>query len=162
MHGSRAESFGSIDALAQGSTLVAVGEVTKSEAAADLGTETQFTIHTFAVKDVWDVPNLGRALGVSGAKVSAGSEVIVRQVGTVRLSPSPILEMGRTYLLYLTPSQLEGEKASHFYVTGADAGIYVSPVGQEVNATQDLTFEQAAPNEVDRLPRTIDRETVAG
>lgn len=67
-----------------------------------------------------------------------------------------MLHKGEVYLLYLTPSGLDGELAEQYYVTGANAGIYVS-VRKDVEVAKDerATFVQYSPQEGESLPSEV-------
>ncbi|EWS82436.1 hypothetical protein BF93_10505 [Brachybacterium phenoliresistens] len=40
-------------------------------------------------------------------------------------TPAPILELGKTYILFLNRTRREGPDSDKFFITGADAGIYM-------------------------------------
>ena len=85
-----------------------------------------------------------------------GSTVIVRQTGSSSQAPAvPLLKVGEQYLLYLTPSGLDGEQAEQFYVTGANAGIYA-----ETSSGDE--YRQVQRQEGEDLPLTVTEEEASG
>lgn len=112
---SRTKLYDSIDALASDSAAIIVGTIRQSSIVQDIPHVTMdFTIHDVLVLDV-----------IRGS-IQAGDSIIVRQMGSVNWNSEigTILDEGETVLLFLERSGLDGELASHFYVTGATAGIY--------------------------------------
>jgi len=65
----------------------------------------------------------------------------------VRQMTDPRLVRGGQYALFLTPTMLSGEAASQYYVTGAEAGIYVR---------DGDVFRRVATDSGDTLPDTLD------
>ena len=115
-HASRVKFYGSLKAITKDSAVVVVGTAGPQTVADDLNTGLDFTLTSFTVDTVLkhkDVP-------------PKGSSVIVRQDGSGSVPPSAkLLETGKEYLLFLTASGLPGDLASQYYVTGANAGLYV-------------------------------------
>lgn len=90
---------------------------------------------------------------------------MVRQTGSVAQSaPTELLTEGEEYLLYLTPSNLPGELASQYYVTGLSAGIYQKKDPSAANRTSqsdldsDVIYTRADPDTADHLPTNINDE----
>lgn len=144
-HGSRVEFYNSVEALTADSSVVVVGTVVEQRSVTDIDPETPFTISTIEV--------------VSSEKGDgAASPLEVRQLGSSEESgPAPLLESGETYLLFLTPSGLDGDLASQFYVTGGNAGIYVAPqsAARSTEGATATTFEQVEAEEGDELPAQL-------
>jgi hypothetical protein len=138
--GSRAELYGSLADLAAASDeIVAVSVVEQQPSGA---------ADSIAVSTVLDV------LGDDGA-LRPGDSVEVRQLGGAGTPTSveqPLLEPGRQYLLFLTPTDLPGEEADQYYVVGVSAGVYapVAPIDAPVGA--DTEFVHVGPIEGDRIP----------
>lgn len=150
---SRVRLYDSIEELAADSALIVVGTVESQLVTADIDPITDFTLSTLQVMAV-----------VSGDRSFEGQAVTVRQVGFKEESASPeILDKGEIYLLYLTPSGLDGELAEQYYVTGANAGIYVS-VGNDKGVMNDerATFVQYSPQEGESLPSEVRLSEAAG
>lgn len=148
--GSRAEIYDSVTTLAGDSSLVFAGTVQDQETASDIPGGGDFTLSTVVVS----------ATAKTDADHPAGSTVVVRQHGT-ESSPGPgeLLTKGKTYLLYLTPSGLEGDLASQFYVTGGTAGMYVTEQSSAARTTGEVTdgteFTKAPSDEGDDLPTQL-------
>ncbi|GAA5203339.1 MULTISPECIES: hypothetical protein [Microbacterium] len=121
MDGSRVELYDSVRGIAADASLIAVGEVTEQEVVQE---DIPYTLSTFAIEREFSPAVLGRDVPAGAPKIE-GSEVVVRQMGAAGTElPYPILEPGQRYLLFLSPSMLEGEKATQLYITGGSAGIY--------------------------------------
>jgi hypothetical protein len=141
--GARAVSYGSVEAIAGDSAAVVTGTAGAQSTVRDLDDVTDFTLTEFTVES-------SEAQG-DGAP-SPGTTITVRQVGVVDNAPAPILESDQNYLLFITPSMLEGDLAAQYYVTGADAGLYVA--GDAAKGAP-ATYTRLAPNEVDQLPEQL-------
>lgn len=162
-HASRARSYDSLKAIAKDSAVVVVGTAGAQTVADDIIAGKDYTRTTVAVTSV---------LKHKGKPPTSGS-VIVRQDGSADQPPSSkLLEPGKTYMLFLTESELPGELASHYYVTGANAGLYVDAanatpvavpkkaegVDPSVASVQKLapgTFVPLDPSSIDILPDTM-------
>jgi len=122
MEGSRHELFDSVRSISAASSNVVVVEVQSQRE--EEGPQIPYTISDAKVMTQFAPAGLGSAIDLKTPR-EIGGEVAVRQMGSKEVStPAPILEIGRQYLLFLTPSMLDGEAAKQFYVTGGSAGIY--------------------------------------
>jgi len=145
---SRAVIYESVEALAQDSSVVVVGTPVSQTEVRDLDDVTDFTVTTFEISEVVQQ-------NTDASPPAPGSTVEIRQLGTAAYDPipAPILTVGTSYLLFLTPSGLDGEQASQFYVTGGNAGLYSAPTDSAVRGTP--TFTQVSAEEGEELPVTI-------
>jgi hypothetical protein len=148
--GSRAELYDSVTSLAGDSSIVLAGTVQDQRTASDIPGSGEFTLSTVVVS----------ATAKTDADHPAGSTVVVRQQGTANNpGPGAMLTEGTTYLLYLTPSGLDGDLASHFSVTGGTAGIYAAeqdPTARGTGGVTDSTeFTKAPSDEGDDLPAQL-------
>ncbi|WP_129789244.1 hypothetical protein [Promicromonospora panici] len=138
-HAPRVKLYDSVADLAADSGLVVTGQVVDQTTATDIDDVSEFTLSTFEISTV-----------IAGAADVAGQQVVVRQHGSAEhLPPAPLLEKEGAYLLYLTPSGLDGELAKHYYITGANAGMYQATGSLARTATD--TFTQIAPEEGENL-----------
>jgi hypothetical protein len=158
MHGSRAELYDSVQGLAADSSIAAVVEV-QSQQVLNPASDRDFayTLSTVSVVSTLSPKGLASELpaNVPTDPVSDGSEIVVRQMGTVDIeTPAPILKAGEQYLLFLVPSMLEGEAASQFWVTGGSAGVY-EVSGDDFARGSDATFTHGPFEEGDTLPPTL-------
>lgn len=64
--------------------------------------------------------------------------------------PAPLLEAGRTYLLFVTTTRLPGRDGGQFYITDAGAGYYATPQTPE-SITASSVFTRVTDNG-DTLP----------
>ena len=146
---SRVRLYPSAKALAADSSLVIVGFVSAQRVADDITPDFDFTISTIDVREV--VKKKGKT------KVQAGSTVEVRQDGSGDQPPSAILlKPGTPYLLFLTDSGLDGELATQFYVTGANAGLYSAESSNaRVKNWDDVDFKQVDKESKEELPAVI-------
>lgn len=145
---SRVKIYESIGEMAKDSQRVIVGRVDKQEVVEDITPDTQFTLSTVEVLD----PIKGLS------KAAVGEQVVVRQFGSEdQLAPVPIMVVGTVYLLFLTKSGLDGERAAHYYVTGSNAGIYEadSTEAGRSGAWDSVTFAQVQKEEGEDLPPQI-------
>jgi len=143
MDGSRHELFDSVRSISAASSNVVVVEVRSQTE--ENGPQIPYTISDAKVLTQFAPAGLGSALGLKAPRAISG-EVAVRQMGSKDVStPAPILETGRQYLLFLTPSMLEGEAAVQFSVTGGSAGIYSVESGEFVHGpfTEGDTLPEA-------------------
>jgi len=134
--GSRATLYDSIDELAADSTAIISGVVT------DQFTEGDTTVSVIPVDNAPFSPQLAANIGMPPSDIQVGDTVRVRQDPSSR----PLLEIGKEYFLWLTPTMLPGAPASQFFITGSNAGIYIS---------DGETAQRAAPDSGDDLPPTI-------
>lgn len=115
---SRVRLYSNVAELAADSKLVVEGTATGQSVADDVDPTTDFTLSEVTIVKV--------LRGANNIKV--GNSIVVRQMGSGKQTPPvPILVPGQVYLLYLTPSGLDGPLSSQYYITGANAGIYVQP-----------------------------------
>lgn len=146
-HGSRVKWYASTAALAKDSVAIVAGTVSAQRVASDVDPTTPFTISTVEVDG-----------GSKGLK--PGSVVEVRQLGSAATAgPAPLLEVGHRYLLFLTPSGLDGSLSSQYYVTGGDAGIYTGSAGTGRGMG---TFAKVQQEDEDTLPSTLTLSSAAG
>ena len=150
--GSRHELFESVYGLAAASSAVAVVDV-KGQQADNAGSMPN-TVSTVVVIESFTPAGLGTALKAEGVGVAkrpaAGDEIVIRQVEVdLEEASSPIMSVGRRYLVFLTPSMLNGEKGAQFYVTGASAGVY---------SAEGAAFVHGPFEEGDRLPERLTAE----
>ncbi|MGW9113562.1 hypothetical protein [Microbacterium sp. NPDC055683] len=141
--------YESVQALADDSVVVAVVHVISQESANDIEEDktAEFTLSTVVIDKV-----------VKSDGPTVGSEIIVRQDGgTQQASPTELVKVGDTYLLYLTASGLEGDLASQYYVTGANAGIYAASQDTAGRGTSQV-FEQVVAETGEDLPAQITLE----
>ena len=158
MDGARSELYDSIEGLAADSSLIAVVEVESHEVlspASDRGIP--YTLSKVSVISTFAPEALAGELpkSASANTHTAGSELVVRQMGTTEVkTPAPLLSVGRHYLLFLTPSMLEGDSASQFYVTGGSAGVFDAP-DDVATRRGDSEFTHGPFEEGDTLPDTL-------
>ena len=149
---SRVKMYDSVKAITDDSDLVIVGTVADQRVVQDIDDETDFTLSTVKV--------------ITTKKGDAGDEtVIVRQTGSTKnQTAGAMMKTGSTYLLFLVHSGLSGDLASQYYVTGADAGIYLAPATAKAKAQtgtvteQDIsgeTFNRVNSDSGDNLPATL-------
>lgn len=133
--GSRAVLYDSIDGLASDSTAIVIGTVT------DQHTEGDTTISSLGVLSAPTSPQLG-ATAPEAEPISVGDTVAVRQDPSSR----PLLELGKEYALWLTPTMLPDDAANEFFITGSNAGMYLV----DGDIARRVTTETG-----DELPETI-------
>lgn len=140
--GSRATLYESIDDLARDSTAIVVGTVTSQRQ------DDEAMISTFEVSNAPTNPQLGANVESADSPLVEGDIIEVRQMdsGAESSMAAPLLASDQEYLLFLTPSMLAGDAATQFYVTGAQAGLYVRD-GDE--------FRRVVMDTGDTLPETI-------
>ncbi len=149
--GSRAVLYDSVPSLAGDSSIVLTGTVQDQKTASDIPNSGHFTISTVVVA----------ATAKTDSAHPAGSTVVVRQHGTTdNPGPGALLEQGKTYLLYLTPSGLDGDLGSQFYITGGTAGVYETEqnVAARSAVPKDTEFTKAPSDEGDKLPAELTLE----
>ena len=149
---SRVKMYDSVKAITDDSDLVIVGTVADQRVVQDIDDETDFTLSTVKV--------------ITTKKGDAGDEtVVVRQTGSTKnQTAGAMMKSGSTYLLFLVHSGLSGDLASQYYVTGADAGIYLASATAKAKAQtgtateQDIsgeTFNRVNSDSGDNLPATL-------
>lgn len=144
-HASRVELYSSVAELADASPEIIIGQVERQTVTADIDEITDFTISEVVITDV-----IKSSLGLE-----IGDKVKVRQIGSPDLEPpAPLLTSQNGYLLYLTPSGLEGDLATQFYITGGNAGLYATSNDEQLRGgTAEYDQLQSTPGE--GLPQTI-------
>ena len=127
---SRAKIYDSVKAITDDSDLVIVGTVADQKVVQDIDDETDFTLSTVKV--------------ITTKKGDVGDEtVVVRQTGSTKnQTAGAIMKTGSTYLLFLVHSGLSGDLTSQYYVTGADAGIYLACTTAKAKAQTGSATEQ--------------------
>jgi len=133
--GSRHTLYDSVESLAADSSSIVVGTVSAQS------TEGDVTISSVEVGNAPTNPQLAANLPDRTEPAAVGETVAVRQDDS-----SPALELGKEYLLFLTPTMLSGDAATQYFVTGAVAGLYVR---------QDDEFRRVVRDSGDTLPDTI-------
>jgi hypothetical protein len=133
--GSRHTLYESFDAIAADSSAIVVGAVALQR------TEGDTTISSFVVESSPTNPQLGANVDGGANPIEPGDVVEVRQM------TDPWLVRGGQYALFLTPSMLSGDAASQYFVTGAEAGIYVR---------DGDVFRRVAADSGDTLPDTME------
>ena len=133
--GSRAVLYDSIDELASDSTAIVIGKIMHQR------TDGDTTVSSLDVLSAPSSPQLG-ATAPEAEPVSVGDTVMVRQDPSSR----PLLETGKEYALWLTPTMLPGEAANEFFITGSTAGMYL---------VDGDTARRVTTNTGDELPETI-------
>jgi hypothetical protein len=139
---SRISVYGSLGELAGDSDLVAIGKVSSQKIVTDVDPAIAVLISTVVIS--------------STLKGEGSESVTVRQLlqsGNTEVDGN--LQDGKTYLLYLTPSQLKGDLASQYYPVGVTAGIFES----SSNTSQ---FNRLVHNEGDKLPNVVSAESALG
>lgn len=143
-HLSREKIYPDVSAMAKDSDLIVIGTVVANRVAADVDGVTDFTLATVRVDEV-----------IGSRKTAPGLSVVVRQTGSARQAAVvPLLVEGKSYLLYLTLSGLPGELSTQFYVTGANAGVYIGDGGD--------VYQQVQKQEGESLPKTIKKSNAKG
>lgn len=128
-HGSRVELYDSVDKLAADSSMVVVGSVQSRHEAEDMPGLGRFTLSDVIVEAVVSPKTTGAELPANArnSTVLPGDTVTVRQMGGADTSaPAEFLSEGERYILFLTPTMVEGPASDDYYVTGVTAGIYVA------------------------------------
>lgn len=150
MHASRAKLYTDITEVIGESSAVVEIEVQSQEIVED-GTH---TLSTATVISAFQPKGLAATLS-SATPVAAADKVIVRQLGSSEQYgvPAPLLEIGNRYLLFLTPTTLEGDAGSQFYIVGGTAGLYTSESGNYVHVKTE---------DGDNLPATLTATELIG
>jgi hypothetical protein len=126
--GSRVTLYESVGDMATDSTTAVTGTVQDQQVRSDIPGAGEFTVSTFVVDDVVK----------AAAGVVPGQSLVVRQIGSAASpGPAPLIVTGKTYLLYLSSSGLDGDLASQYYVTGGDAGLYQEAEGADGSSEAD-------------------------
>ena len=145
---SRVRLYSNVAELAADSKLVVEGTATGQSVADDVDPTTDFTLSKMKIVKVLRGPH----------NINVGNSIVVRQMGSDKQTPPvPILVPGQVYLLYLTPSGLDGALSSQYYITGANAGIYVQPsTGLAPAAAGKATqFSQVQRENGENLPASL-------
>lgn len=153
---SRVRLYANVGELAADSKLVVTATVTSQSVADDIDPRTDFTISRMTI--------LKSMRGSDSVK--AGDEVVVRQLGSSEQAPPvPLLDQGQVYLLYLTPSGLTGKLAEQYYVTGANAGIYVQQSASKASvgsSAEGSTYVQVQRQNAENLPPSLSDSQAVG
>lgn len=143
----RVELYSSLDELTNASAIVATGAVVGQSTVRDIDELTEFTISQFRIETIL------KSDGVH----SAGDTIEVRQLGGLdQNAPTPIISSGVSYLLYLTPSGLASPLDTHFYITGANAGLFASNDSVAGTRSASGEFFQVDSEPGERLPSSVD------
>jgi len=153
---SRVQYYDSMKAMAADSAVIVIGTPQSETVVADIDGVLDFTLASFVVDKV--------VKGHQSVKVH--DAIIVRQIGarsgeeTNTSIPQgavvPLLDIDVRYLLYLTPSGLSGDLAFHYYVTGANAGIYVA------SSARGLGGFTRVNHDADTLPESLSEDKAQG
>lgn len=144
---SRVSFYSSIEQMAADSNMIVTGTVADTTTTRDIDDYTDFTISTVNVLET-----------IKGDTHDA-NEIMVRQTGSQEQhSPETLLSTGDTVLLFLVHSDLDGELAKQYYVTGATAGVYrmngaASPLS--IDATDNASFHRVNTDSGDDLPDVL-------
>lgn len=157
---SRVKLYDSEKSLADDSVAIVIGRVTdQSVERGILDDSTDFTIN--------DISIFSKIKG--GDEVDPGNVIKVRQTGSEeQVSGDKLLDDGVTYLLYLSPSGLDGALSQQYYITGATAGVYQADESSSntVNMQNDngngFIFKRVNADSGDNLPETINRNQLEG
>jgi hypothetical protein len=155
------------------SSSIAVGKVVSQEV---VELEMPYTISTVEVSASFAPPELAANVppSLAAQPLKQGQHITVRQMGTheYESTPAPILNKDGKYLLFLNPSGLEGEAASHYFVTGGSAGLYAADdfvAGGSAGTDDDDSGFSAVPShdgelfhDGDKLPPTLTPLDLAG
>lgn len=153
---SRSKLYDHLDGLSGDSTLVAVVDVVDQYVDERLE-DMPSTVSRVRVAERF-TPKLLASTAEAEVRERAGllaegeMDLNVRQLGDGRMveTPAPILKPGTRYLLFLTPTMLEGDSGTDMYITGGSAGLYT--VGS------DGTFTHVESDDGDKLPDTLSAE----
>jgi hypothetical protein len=163
MDGTRTELYQSVRELAADSSLVALVDVQSQEVLEPASErDIPYTLSTVNVVRSFAPGALGKEVpqGAPSPDTRSG-QIVVRQMGTSEMeTPAPILQPGTRYLLFLTPTMLEGEAASQYYVTGGSAGIYQAGSAGARSTDGDI-FSHGPFEEGDTLPSTLTPKDLA-
>lgn len=146
--GSRAKMYASLNGVIADSSVVITGTVRSQVSEPDPpSNRSPHTLSTLVLATNLHLAGLQSA-PLSNGVLAPGSEAIVRQIGIPGgHSEAPLLRVGDSYLLMLTPSSLPGEAGKQYYVTGVTAGLwradrsggYVQPLNQGDELPAELT-----------------------
>jgi hypothetical protein len=148
--GSRATLYADATALAGDSSAVVEVVVESQESVQE---ELAYTLSTVTV--IASVAPQGLAANSNGVStIAPEEELVIRQLGPSDQSSDqvPILETGERYLLFLTPTMLDGDAASQYYVTGASAGIYQAAGAED---GENVSYARVDADSGDTLPATL-------
>lgn len=148
MSGSRHALYTSVDEIGADSSVIATVEVTHTE---DLkGEDVPMSVATAVVAEPLVVEGIGEAIPGGAITLEPGDRLEIKQLGWSSMdeTPAPLLHPGRIYLLFLTPTRIEGDAENAFFITGGDAGIY--------EAADNGAFVHVGTESGDTLPREID------
>lgn len=125
--GSRHTIYDSYESLAADSAAVVIGRVASQYEDTLEGASVPHTVSVVEVVEEPTVEGVAAKLEANRAvSLSSGTVIEVRQLGGADFeeTPAPLMRVGEEYLLFLTPSGLDGEFASQYFVTGANAGLF--------------------------------------
>ncbi len=149
MDGSRSAIYESVRELAADATYAVTGDVVSQNVVEDeYGNEI-----TLSALRIDELKTLGGKY-TNGAPLAVGGIVTVRQIGTSAYAEtlSPILSAGSRYLLFINPSELPGDDASQYFITGNTAGYYA--MTDVVQHGAEPVYEKVG-DEGDSLPGTL-------
>lgn len=141
---SRVRSFASESELSSASDLVVIGTVTKQSSVKAKDFVDDLLISTISLE--------------RDLKGKADAKMNVRQFQVqIDGEKSTDLKVGKSYLLYLTLTGLQGDAADDYYVTGVDSGIYE----QVLSATAEKKYTRVAHLQGDKLPESLTESEVS-
>lgn len=123
IEGSRAVIYSDLKSLVADSSIAIIVKVSSSSEFGGGDRSIPTSIHTLEVEEQIELPTSAQTEGA--AWYLAGDSLSVLQFGTVKVKAmAPLLEIGKSYLLFLTPTQLKDVSDSTYYIVGSSAGIY--------------------------------------
>lgn len=152
IHGTRSKEYAGMKDLASDSTAVVIGKVQSQETLVE---DMPHTLSIFEIREPLQPHALAAALKRSKLDTTSLKTVAVRQLGTPEMSetPAPIFKQdGTVYMIFIRPSELPGDAAGQFYVTGGDAGIFT--------AGPDGNFAHKKGEVNDNIPAKISKNEV--
>lgn len=153
----RAVIYESLDQLLGDASLVVTGTVTAvrlEEGSEDKGTP-PLSVFTFRVAESVAPPGLADGLddlGIVPMTVKSETDIDVLQYGTTAAEAGDTarLQVGESYLLILNPTMLPGDHADDWYITGVEAGMYISDglslQGEGIYANLSSEGDRVPPN----------------
>lgn len=135
----RTTMYSSLDSLSKDSDLIVEGTVGEQKTAHDLSDTVPFTIATVTVN------------GIYKGEDTDAKQIEVRQTGTADEAP---LHNGTTYILFLTRSGLQGDKAGQYYITGVTAGVYRKGAAM-ARSGMESSYRRVDSGTGDNLPERI-------
>lgn len=147
---SRVSLYSSLEELSKDSDVVLTGVVKNQKCVKDIDDSTSFVLATVSISSI-----------EKGQPVDEQT-VVVRQTADEDQS---ILEDGQTYLFYLVESELDGDLADQYYITGATAGVYKQEQtsgnkAPSANGKANFKYDRVDADSGDSLPETVSSSEV--